>query len=367
VQETLLGFSHAGDEVAWRGKYDSGAHASASPGVLKISAVVSGRHVEDILDRPRVANAFAQPTAGFYDRITINVAGASFGQDALIHGSILPLGIFSQVYDNLKGPADGYPLTPRGIFAFDLGASQFQSTAITGSANDLGRVNLNVQYNQQGFAGYRVQTAVRSTETSPFESVAGDPFGAPFDFVIRFKSGVPFYLQAVANMSLSLEMTTFGPKVQPVGSISDLHGLFGDSLYWNGFSDAKIAGVTRAFTVSSASGVNWAASLAPDGDADGIGDFSDRCPRYASTDQTDTDSDGRGNACECTDQNGDGRNTVADLVAINQAIFNPALLTPLCDGNNDGLCSVADIVAANAEIFSPTSTSICARQPVAGP
>jgi hypothetical protein len=168
-------------------------------------------------------------------------------------------------------------------------------------------------------------------------------------------------------MTLSLEMTTAGPKVQPVGSISDLHGLFGDSLYWNGLSDAKIAGVSRAFTVSSASGVDWSASMVPDGDADGIGDFSDRCPRYANTDQTDTDSDGRGNVCECTDQNGDGRNTVADLVAINQAIFNPALFTPLCDGNNDGLCTVADIVAASAEIFSPTSTSICARQPVAGP
>jgi hypothetical protein len=125
-------------------------------------------------------------------------------------------------------------LTPTGILAFDLGASQFQSSAITGSANDLGRVNLNVQYNSLNIPGYRVQHAVRSTEASRSKSLPGDPFGAPLDFVIRFKSGVPFYLQAVANMSLTLEMTTAGPKVQPVGSISDLHGLFGDSLYWNG-------------------------------------------------------------------------------------------------------------------------------------
>jgi hypothetical protein len=71
VSQTLLGFSHADDEVVWRGKYVSSGHASASPGVLKISAVVSGRYEEDILDRPRLANAYAQSLAWYYDRITI--------------------------------------------------------------------------------------------------------------------------------------------------------------------------------------------------------------------------------------------------------------------------------------------------------
>jgi probable HAF family extracellular repeat protein len=105
----------------------------------------------------------------------------------------------------------------------------------------------------------------------------------------------------------------------------------------------------------------------PDRDGDGIADPLDRCPHFASPDQGDTDGDGRGNPCECTDQNGDGRNTVADLVAINLAIFNPGLVTPLCDGNGDGLCNVNDLIAANVEIFSPTNTSVCARQPVPGP
>jgi hypothetical protein len=71
--------------------------------------------------------------------------------------------------------------------------------------------------------------------------------------------------------------------------------------------------------------------------------------------------------CECTDQNGDGRNTVQDLIEINKAIFNPALVTPLCDGNNDGKCDVNDIIQTNIEIFSPTNTSTCSRSPVAGP
>jgi hypothetical protein len=104
-----------------------------------------------------------------------------------------------------------------------------------------------------------------------------------------------------------------------------------------------------------------------DRDSDEIPNLDDNCPYFPNPSQQDTDADGRGNACECSDQNGDGRNTVADLVAINQAIFNPALVTPLCDGNGDSACSVSDIVAANLEIFSPTSTSRCARQPVPGP
>lgn len=106
-------------------------------------------------------------------------------------------------------------------------------------------------------------------------------------------------------------------------------------------------------------------SLDPDGD--GIADAFDPCPFYAQTGAADTDRDGRGNECECTDQTGDGRNDVADLVAINAAIFTPSQATPLCDGNADARCDVNDIVAANAEIFSPSNTSICARQPFPGP
>ena len=102
-------------------------------------------------------------------------------------------------------------------------------------------------------------------------------------------------------------------------------------------------------------------------DQDGIAPGSDNCPFFANPPQADTDLDGRGDACECGDQSGDGLNTVADLVAINLAIFDPRLATPLCDANGDRACNVADIVAANIEIFSPTSTSTCAAQPVPGP
>ena len=100
---------------------------------------------------------------------------------------------------------------------------------------------------------------------------------------------------------------------------------------------------------------------ATDTDGDGIPDAVDDCPFYASPNRTDTNHDHRGDICECGDQNGDGRVDVRDIVAINLAIFNPALVTPLCDANGDGLCDVNDIVAVNTDIFSPKNSSICAR------
>jgi hypothetical protein len=136
-------------------------------------------------------------------------------------------------------------------------------------------------------------------------------------------------------------------------------------------SDELIPGTafrySDAFEIELSDGVVQTLTPFPDADGDAMPDEFDNCPSYASSDFTDADLDGRGNACECTDQNGDGRNSVSDLIAINQAIFDPARATALCDGNNDGLCNVNDIIAANLEIFSPGNTSICARQPVPGP
>lgn len=121
-----------------------------------------------------------------------------------------------------------------------------------------------------------------------------------------------------------------------------------------------VLGSTREMT-----SLNLVAGFDPDGD--GLADATDDCPFFASPDQTDSDHDGRGDACECGDQNGDGLVDVRDIVAINLAIFNPSAVTPLCDGNNDGLCDVNDMIAANVEIFSPGNTSTCGRQPVPGP
>jgi hypothetical protein len=72
----------------------------------------------------------------------------------------------------------------------------------------------------------------------------------------------------------------------------------------------------------------------PDTDQDGYSDICDTCPAWPNPDQADIDSDGIGDACTCGDQNGDGRLTVQDIVAINEAVFNPLVTTPLCLGEH---------------------------------
>jgi cysteine-rich repeat protein len=120
-----------------------------------------------------------------------------------------------------------------------------------------------------------------------------------------------------------------------------------------------------------------------DDNCDGQADFQDLCPFLTEWDQ-DADGNGdcadglggdcRGNECECGDLTGgpanppgtpfiigDGRVNVADLVAINIAIFNPndgTKRATLADTNNDVAVNVSDIVGANLEIFRPDS-SVC--------
>jgi len=98
-----------------------------------------------------------------------------------------------------------------------------------------------------------------------------------------------------------------------------------------------------------------------DRDADGVPDAVDDCADWPNPDQLDTDGNGIGNECECGDQDGNGRVDVADLVAINLAIFDPAKVGPLCDASDDGACDVRDIVAANHKIFG--ATAYCSRYP----
>jgi len=162
-----------------------------------------------------------------------------------------------------------------------------------------------------------------------------------------FAQGFYFPLGAVQRTTVPLEAELTAAQATAAARATDADG--------DGFSNAE----------DTCPGI--ADVLQTDSDGDGTGDACDNCPYYPTDNLQDRDGDGRGDECECTDQNGDGLNTVADLVAINLAIFNPALAAPLCDGNNDGLCNVSDIIAANLEIFSPTNTSTCSRQPSPGP
>ncbi len=100
------------------------------------------------------------------------------------------------------------------------------------------------------------------------------------------------------------------------------------------------------------------AGATSDADADGIADCRDNCQVEPNPAQMNADGDDRGDACECGDQTGDGFVNVADILAINRALFGLEPVSPLCDANHDGLCNVADILAVNAHIFgAPTFCS----------
>lgn len=112
---------------------------------------------------------------------------------------------------------------------------------------------------------------------------------------------------------------------------------------------------------AGASLVQVSAGNASDRDGDGWSDVLDTCPDWPDPDQKDSDQDGRGNACECGDQNGDGELDVTDIVAINGAIFGSQARSALCDANGDGLCDVSDLVAVNRGIFG--APTWCSRYP----
>jgi hypothetical protein len=147
------------------------------------------------------------------------------------------------------------------------------------------------------------------------------------------------------------------------GTIGSLRGTIGQS--------SPLGNLTGFSTLTMARTGFWPIAAmvdcgdANDLDCDGLANAVDRCPYFNSQDQTDVNSNGIGNVCECSDQTGEGIVSVADIVAINQAIFTPSLATPLCDGTNDRRCSVADIVAANAKIFG--GSSFCRRYPALAP
>jgi hypothetical protein len=121
----------------------------------------------------------------------------------------------------------------------------------------------------------------------------------------------------------------------------------------------RLGWLTAAVVVLALAG----AALAQDVDGDGVSDAPDNCAAWPNPSQGDVDGNDIGDACECGDQNGDGTVNVSDVIAINAAIFNPWLQTPLCDTNNDGTCDVGDLLGAVAKIGG--GTAHCERYPPA--
>jgi hypothetical protein len=107
-----------------------------------------------------------------------------------------------------------------------------------------------------------------------------------------------------------------------------------------------------------------APALAQDPDGDGVDAAADNCPAWPNPLQADADGNGVGDACECGDQNADHVVDVRDVIAINQAIFEPGRATELCDTNFDGYCDVGDLLGAHRRVFG--GSAHCGRNPPAG-
>jgi hypothetical protein len=71
-----------------------------------------------------------------------------------------------------------------------------------------------------------------------------------------------------------------------------------------------------------------------DSDLDGVPDANDNCPTVANADQTDTDHDGLGNACDADDDNdgvADGPDNCDTVSNANQADFDNDGIGDACD------------------------------------
>lgn len=88
----------------------------------------------------------------------------------------------------------------------------------------------------------------------------------------------------------------------------------------------------------------------------------DNCPGAVNPDQTDTDSDGIGDACQCGDVSGDGRVTLADAVIITRALLSPPTATmsrpERCDVGGSKGCSLADAVSVRRALLSPPTATL---------
>jgi len=120
--------------------------------------------------------------------------------------------------------------------------------------------------------------------------------------------------------------------------------------------------------------VGWDDPPDTDTDGDGVIDDLDNCLFAANPDQLDrgglgtgSPADGRGDACQCGDVNGDGRVTLTDAVVITRSLLTPPTATlahpELCDVGGSPSpatqnCSLTDAVILRRALLTPPSAVI---------
>ncbi|MFK7885234.1 MAG: thrombospondin type 3 repeat-containing protein [Gammaproteobacteria bacterium] len=93
--------------------------------------------------------------------------------------------------------------------------------------------------------------------------------------------------------------------------------------------------------------------VANDADGDGVDDGVDNCTERVNSEQTDTDGDGFGNACD-PDLNNDGIVNFVDLGQLRQRFFTT---DADADFNNDGVVNFMDLGVMRAFFFGPPGPS----------
>ncbi|MFP6656227.1 MAG: thrombospondin type 3 repeat-containing protein [Myxococcota bacterium] len=133
-----------------------------------------------------------------------------------------------------------------------------------------------------------------------------------------------------------------------VSLVSSVEGGVGSAAIQLGQSSAGTSiGSVSSILYRSDSVFALMASAVPDADADGIPDVSDNCPATVNADQTDTDLDGLGDACD-EDDDGDG---LADAAETNTGVFvsstNTGTNPLLVDTDGDGFTDPTEIAAGS--------------------
>ena len=143
---------------------------------------------------------------------------------------------------------------------------------------------------------------------------------------------------------------TFGGTATFNGVADFAHGEIRNARFHNtATAPASCSGSTKGYVYFNTAdqklhicnGSEWfmlATAAPPDEDSDGVGNLSDNCLLIANADQLDTDSDGKGDACD-TDDDGDG---VADISDNCPLVANADQTDTDSDGSGDACDTDAD-------------------------
>ncbi|MDH3589163.1 MAG: S8 family serine peptidase [Gammaproteobacteria bacterium] len=281
-----------------------------------------------------------------------------------------------------------------GVFASGLGTTPWQNTDIPNPAepNDMiafAWKDLEIVYDEAGNSGVTVTAPGPNLSIVEFDDMQPWPAGSTsdrIDFELIVNGVIddrPNEFELVLtydNIVGDWSDSTTGVENQDGSAGSQYQGQLSDGLMIcydlvgpdispktldyqvRVVEGAEGAIVHQVFSVLSNPGSREAVAevvvnVAADSDDDGVSDNNDNCTLRQNSDQTDTDNDGYGNACDA-DFNQDNYVNYFDL-GIMRDMFETA--TPLGDLNNDGWVDFADVGIMKSLFLLPPGPSALAN------